>query len=44
MEKTKYIPSNGIAFSEKQDLKKLRKYAVKGLIVKRFKIMGYELE
>ncbi|PFM64402.1 hypothetical protein COJ51_30600, partial [Bacillus thuringiensis] len=44
MGKTKYIMSNGIAFSEEQDLKKLRKYAAKGWIVKRFKRMGYELE
>ncbi|EJS62801.1 DUF2812 domain-containing protein [Bacillus cereus] len=44
MEKTKYIMSNGIAFSEEKDLKKLRKHAAKGWIVKRFKRMGYELE
>lgn len=44
MGKTKYIMSNGIAFSEEKDLKKLRKYAAKGWIVKRFKRMGYELE
>ncbi|WP_252188985.1 DUF2812 domain-containing protein [Bacillus mycoides] len=36
--------SNGIAFSEEKDLKKLRKYAAKGWIIKRFKPMGYELE
>ncbi|MED1569651.1 DUF2812 domain-containing protein [Bacillus paramycoides] len=44
MGKTKYIMSNGIAFSEEKDLKKLRKYAAKGWIVKRFKRLGYELE
>ncbi|WP_075312919.1 DUF2812 domain-containing protein [Bacillus wiedmannii] len=44
MGETKYITSNGIAFSEEKDLKKLRKYAAKGWIVKRFKRMGYELE
>ncbi|MEN1937674.1 DUF2812 domain-containing protein [Paenibacillus sp. 102] len=44
MGKTKYIMSNGIAFSERKDLQKLRKYATKGWIVKRFKKMGYELE
>ncbi|MFE4430665.1 DUF2812 domain-containing protein [Peribacillus butanolivorans] len=44
MGETKSIVSNGIAFSEKKDLKMLRKYAAKGWIVKRFKKMGYELE
>ncbi|EJR99326.1 DUF2812 domain-containing protein [Bacillus sp. TH22] len=44
MGETKYITSFGIAFSENKDFKKLRKYAAKGWIVKRFKRMGYELE
>ncbi|MGE6515366.1 DUF2812 domain-containing protein [Lysinibacillus sphaericus] len=44
MRKTKYITSNGIAFSENKDLEVLTKYAAKGWIVKRFKKMGYELE
>lgn len=44
MTKTKYIFSEGIAFSEKNDLKVLRKLAAEGWIVKRYKQMGYELE
>lgn len=44
MTKTKYIVSGGIAFSEKKDLKILKKYAAKGWIAKRYKAMGYELE
>ncbi|HEY4623043.1 MAG TPA: DUF2812 domain-containing protein [Solibacillus sp.] len=44
MTKTKYIVSGGIAFSEKKDLKILKKYAAKGWIAKRYKAMSYELE
>ena len=44
MTKSKYIVSGGIAFSEKKDLKILKKYAAKGWIAKRYKGMGYELE
>lgn len=44
MGETKYIASNGIAFSEATDLKILSHYAKEGWIVKRFKTMGYELE
>ena len=44
MVKTKYISSEGIAFSEEKDLRVLRKYAAKGWHVKRYKRIGYELE
>lgn len=44
MTKTKYFTSGGIAFSEKGDLKRLKKLAKKGWNVKRYKGMGYELE
>ena len=44
MVKKRQISSAGIAFSEKQDLRDLRKYAAKGWNVKRYKGMGYELE
>ncbi len=44
MTKTKYIVSGGIAFSEKKDLKQLKKFAAQGWLVKRYKGMGYELE
>ncbi|MER2000253.1 MAG: DUF2812 domain-containing protein [Lysinibacillus sp.] len=43
MVKTKTIASEGIAFSEKKDLKALQKWANKGWHVTRFKGMGYEL-
>ncbi|MGZ9586615.1 DUF2812 domain-containing protein [Paenibacillus marinisediminis] len=43
MSETKYVVSNGIAFSEKKDLIMLRKEAANGWIVKRYKRMGYEL-
>ena len=43
MTKTKEIASQGIAFSEKDDLKKLKKYAAQGWVVQRYKGMGYEL-
>ena len=42
--KRKTIASEGIAFSEKKDLKALQKWAKKGWHVTRFKGMGYELE
>lgn len=44
MMKKKYFASEGIAFSEKKDLQKLRAFAAQGWIVKRYKGMGYELE
>lgn len=44
MVRKKTIVSEGIAFSEKRDLKVLREYAAKGWVVKRHKGMGYELE
>lgn len=44
MIKKKFVASGGIAFSEKQDLKVLKKFAAKGWIVKRHKGLGYELE
>ena len=44
MVRTKRLASEGIAFSEKKDLRNLREYAAKGWIVKRYKGMGYELE
>ena len=44
MVKKKHLTSEGIAFSEKKDLQKLREYATQGWTVKRYKGMGYELE
>lgn len=44
MTKTKYIASGGNAFSEKKDLKQLKKLAAEGWLVKRYKGMDYELE
>ncbi|HIW34096.1 MAG TPA: DUF2812 domain-containing protein [Candidatus Paenibacillus intestinavium] len=44
MTTTKYMMSAGLAFSEQSDLRKLRKKAAKGWIVKHFKFAGYELE
>ena len=44
MTKTKYVVSGGIAFSEKQDLQVLKKFAAEGWIVKRYKRFGYELK
>ena len=44
MVKTKYVMSNGLAFGEKDDLKKLQKLSLKGWHVKDFKFMGYVLE
>jgi hypothetical protein len=44
MKSKKYLASNGIAFSEEKDLELLRKYAAKGWMVKRYKMLGYELE
>ncbi len=44
MGKTKYMMSNGLAFEEAKDLKKLRKMSLQGWNLKRFRFAGYELE
>jgi len=44
MRQTKYITSGGLAFSEDKDMKKLRRYSLKGWHVSDFKFMGYTLE
>ena len=44
MKKIKYMMSGGLAFSEQQDMEKLRKKSLKGWHVKDFKFMGYGLE
>ncbi|AWE07657.1 DUF2812 domain-containing protein [Lysinibacillus sp. 2017] len=44
MNEKKFVISDGIAFSEKRDLKVLKRFAAKGWIVKRYKGFGYELE
>ncbi len=44
MARTKYMMSTGLAFSEKNDMEKLRKNALKGWNLKRFRFVGYELE
>ncbi|WP_228550978.1 DUF2812 domain-containing protein [Sporosarcina cascadiensis] len=44
MGKTKYMMSAGLAFSEAGDMKKLRREALRGWHLKRFRCAGYELE
>lgn len=44
MVKTKFIMSEGLAFSEKKDMEKLRKLSSKGWQVTKFKVIGYGLE
>ncbi|MFC0470126.1 DUF2812 domain-containing protein [Halalkalibacter kiskunsagensis] len=44
MMQTKYITSGGLAFSEKKDMEKLRRFSLNGWHVKGFKFMGYILE
>ncbi|GGN54278.1 MULTISPECIES: DUF2812 domain-containing protein [Oceanobacillus] len=44
MSKTKYITSGGLAFSEYEDMDKLRRYSLKGWHVSDFSFMGYTLE
>ncbi|WP_040758562.1 DUF2812 domain-containing protein [Sporosarcina newyorkensis] len=44
MKKTKYIVSEGLAFSEAADMKKLHRKALQGWHLKRFRFAGYELE
>ncbi|MFP7493014.1 DUF2812 domain-containing protein [Terribacillus saccharophilus] len=41
---SKYVMSGGLAFAEEKDMKKLRKYSLKGWHVSSFKFMGYTLE
>jgi len=44
MSKKKYVMSGGLAFSENQDMEKLRKLSQKGWHVKKFSFLGYTLE
>lgn len=44
MRQTKYVMSGGLAFSEKNDMEKLRRLSLKGWHVSDFKFMGYILE
>lgn len=44
MSKKKYVMSGGLAFSEQQDMDKLRKLSQKGWHVKKFSFLGYTLE
>ncbi|MFS0614097.1 DUF2812 domain-containing protein [Lederbergia ruris] len=44
MRQTKYISSGGLAFSEDEDMEKLRRFSLKGWHVSGFKFMGYTLE
>lgn len=44
MKETKFITSDGLAFFEAKDMKKLHKYSLKGWHVKAFNFMGYTLE
>lgn len=44
MAHNKYITSGGLGFSEDRDMEKLRKNALKGWHLKRFRFNGYELE
>src|SRR5690625_1159093 len=44
MSRKKYITSGGLAFTEKGDMEKLRRYSKKGWHVKKFTFMGYTLE
>ena len=44
MSKKKYVRSGGLAFSEQQDMEKLRKLSQKGWHVKKFSFLGYTLE
>lgn len=44
MSKKKYVMSGGLAFSEQQDMDKLRKLSQKGWHVKNFSFLGYTLE
>lgn len=44
MKRTKYMMSNGLAFSEEKDMEKLRQKALNGWHLKGFRFLGYELE
>ncbi|GGP09789.1 DUF2812 domain-containing protein [Oceanobacillus neutriphilus] len=44
MRQTKYMMSDGLAFSEEKDMEKLRRLSLKGWHVCDFKFMGYILE
>lgn len=44
MKQTKYIMSGGLAFAEEKDMKKLRRFSLKGWHVTGFKFSGYTLE
>ncbi|EIT86697.1 hypothetical protein A374_03964 [Fictibacillus macauensis ZFHKF-1] len=44
MKQTKYITSGGLAFSEDQDMEKLRRFSLKGWHVSGFTFLGYTLE
>ena len=44
MKKNKYVMIGGFAFSDKTDMKKLKKLAKKGWLLKSFKNLRYELE
>jgi hypothetical protein len=43
MKSIKYVPSGGLAFTEKRDMQKLSKYAKKGWLLERFAPFGYKL-
>ncbi|SNZ16140.1 Protein of unknown function [Terribacillus aidingensis] len=43
MRQKKYVSSGGLAFSEKQDMRKLSKQAAKGWHLQDFSFMGYRL-
>ncbi|MGE7768329.1 DUF2812 domain-containing protein [Peribacillus sp. NPDC096540] len=44
MVRTKYVMSNGLAFAEEKDMKKMRQKALDGWHLKSFRFAGYELE
>ncbi|MDI3411344.1 hypothetical protein QKW52_18370 [Bacillus sonorensis] len=44
MKQRKYIMSDGLAFSEEKDMKKLSDMASKGWVLDSFAFMGYRLK
>lgn len=44
MTKTKYVMSNGLAYSETKDMEMLRRRALQGWVLKRFAFAGYRFE
>lgn len=44
MAKTKFMMSEGLGFSEKKDMERLRKFSLEGWQVTKFKLLGYGLE